>query len=85
MIELVIVIHSSDSYKTILIFTHFGCDTNWGCYSICNLYFINRTPLGPINLKSPYKLMFDEKSNIKHSRIFVSPSHTKLKEKQVWY
>jgi len=33
---------------------------------------INRVPLSPINMKSPYELMFEEKPSVKHFKVFGS-------------
>jgi hypothetical protein len=35
-------------------------------------YVINRVPLNPINMKSPYKLMFEEKCSVNHFKVFGS-------------
>jgi len=32
----------------------------------CATYVINRMPLCPINMKSPYELIFEERLNVKH-------------------
>jgi hypothetical protein len=38
----------------------------------CAAYVINRVPLSPINMKSPYELMFEEKPSVKHFKVFGS-------------
>jgi hypothetical protein len=38
----------------------------------CATYVINRVPLSPINMKSPYELMFEEKPSVKHFKVFGS-------------
>jgi hypothetical protein len=35
-------------------------------------YVINWVPQSPINMKSPYKLMFEERPNVKHFKVFGS-------------
>ena len=38
----------------------------------CAAHVINRVPLSPINMKSPYELMFEEKPSVKHFKVFGS-------------
>jgi hypothetical protein len=38
----------------------------------CATYVINRVPLSPINMKSLYELMFEEKPSVKHFKVFGS-------------
>jgi len=38
----------------------------------CASYVINRVPLSPINMKSPYELLWGKKPNVKHFKIFGS-------------
>jgi hypothetical protein len=38
----------------------------------CATYVINRMPFSPINIKSPYELMFEEKPSVKHFKVFGS-------------
>jgi len=38
----------------------------------CAAYVINRVPLSPINMKSPYELMFEKKSSVKNFKVFGS-------------
>ncbi|XXG88109.1 hypothetical protein AAC387_Pa12g0365 [Persea americana] len=38
----------------------------------CATYVINWVPLSPINMKSPYELMFGEKPSVKHFKVFGS-------------
>ncbi|KAI4357176.1 hypothetical protein L6164_001142 [Bauhinia variegata] len=45
-------------------------------------YVINRVPLSPINLKSPYELMFNEKPSVKHFRIFGSICYVHVPDAQ---
>lgn len=37
----------------------------------CAAYVINRVPLSPINMKSPYELMFEEKPSVKYLRFLA--------------
>ncbi|GKV52289.1 hypothetical protein SLEP1_g58877 [Rubroshorea leprosula] len=48
----------------------------------CAAYVINRVPLSPINMKSPYELMFDEKPNVRHFRIFGSICYVHVPDSQ---
>ncbi|GKV02840.1 hypothetical protein SLEP1_g15229 [Rubroshorea leprosula] len=48
----------------------------------CADYVINRVPLSPINMKSPYELMFDEKPNVRHFRIFGSICYVHVPDSQ---
>ena len=41
----------------------------------CATYVISRLALSPINFKSPYELMFEEKPNVKHFKDFGSPCY----------
>jgi hypothetical protein len=44
----------------------------WAEGMACAAYVINRVPLSPINMKSPYELMFEEKPSVKHFKVFGS-------------
>ncbi len=44
----------------------------WAEGMMCATYVINRLPLSPTNMKSPYELMFGEKPSVKHLRVFGS-------------
>ncbi|OIT25923.1 retrovirus-related pol polyprotein from transposon tnt 1-94, partial [Nicotiana attenuata] len=45
-------------------------------------YVINMMPLSPNNMKSPYELMFGEKSSVKHLRVFGSISYVRIPDSQ---
>jgi len=44
----------------------------WAEGMACAAYVINWVPLSPINMKSPYELMFEEKHSVKHFKVFGS-------------
>lgn len=46
----------------------------------CAAYVINRMPLSPTNMKSPYELMFREKPSVKHLRVFGSICYVHVPE-----
>ena len=39
---------------------------------MCAAYVINRMPLSPTNMRSPYELIYEEKPSVKHFKVFVS-------------
>jgi hypothetical protein len=38
----------------------------------CVAYMVNPVPLSPINMKSPYELMFEEKPSVNHFKVLGS-------------
>ncbi|CAM8920044.1 unnamed protein product [Rhodiola kirilowii] len=44
----------------------------WAEGMICAAYVINRLPLSPNNMRTPYELMFGEKPSVKHFKVFGS-------------
>lgn len=46
----------------------------------CASYVINRTPLSPNNMKSPYELMFGEKPSVKYFKVFGSVCYVHVPE-----
>ncbi|KAK8923921.1 hypothetical protein KSP39_PZI019707 [Platanthera zijinensis] len=44
----------------------------WAKGMVCAAYVINRMPLSPNNMKSPYELVFKEKPSVEHLRVFGS-------------
>jgi hypothetical protein len=44
----------------------------WAEGTECAAYVINRVLLSPINIKSPYELIFKEKPSVKHLKVFGS-------------
>jgi hypothetical protein len=47
----------------------------WAKGMSCAAYVINRVPRSPINMESPYELMFEEKPSVKHFKVFGSICH----------
>lgn len=48
----------------------------------CVAYVINKVPLSPTNMKSPYELMFGEKPNVRHFIIFGSICYVYVPDSQ---
>jgi len=48
----------------------------------CATYVINKIPLSPNNMKSSYELIFGEKPNIKHLRVFGSICYVHIPDSQ---
>jgi len=48
----------------------------------CAAYVINRTPLSPNNMRSPYELLYGEKPTVKHLRIFGCNCYVHVPESQ---
>ena len=47
----------------------------WGECVLTTAYLINRTPLNVLKAKTPYEIVFNEKSSYNHLRIFGSLSY----------
>ena len=48
----------------------------------CAAYVINRVPLSPINMKSPYEMLYKEKPNVKDFKVFGSICYVHIPDSQ---
>lgn len=48
----------------------------------CAAYVINRVPLSPINMKSPYEMLYNEKPNVKDFKVFGSICYVHIPDSQ---
>lgn len=63
------ILHLIKTCKSWLHVENFPRDL-WAKGMKCAAYVINKIPLSPNNMKSPYELIFGENPSIKHLRIF---------------
>ena len=54
----------------------------WAEDMACATYVINRIPLSPINMKSPYEMMYNEKPNVKDFKVFGSVCYVHIPDSQ---
>lgn len=54
----------------------------WAACMDCAAYVINRMPLSPNNMRSPYELIFKSKPNVKHFKVFGSICYVHIPDSQ---